>query len=83
MIPKPKIGRSLFKVLTGVVIGSAIGSILGLTLAPKEGSETRQIVKDKSMDLFLRAKQGLKTDRRVGFVRRCLLGWLSKEEKGE
>ena len=83
MIPKPKIARSFFKILTGVVVGSAIGSILGLTLAPREGAETRKIVKDKSMDLFLRAKQGFKTDKRVGFVRRNLLGWLSKEEKEE
>ncbi len=81
MIPKPKIAKSLFKILTGVIVGSAIGSILGLTLAPREGAETRKIVKDKSMDLFLRAKQGLKTDRRVGFIRRCLLGWLSKEKE--
>ena len=83
MIPKPKIARSFFKILTGVVVGSAIGSILGLTLAPREGVETRKIVKDKSMDLFLRAKQGLKTDKRVGFVRRLLLGSISKEEKEE
>jgi gas vesicle protein len=76
MIPKPKIARSVFKILTGVVIGSAIGSILGLTLAPREGSETRKIVKDKSMDLFLRAKDGLKTEKRIGFLRR----WFSKGE---
>lgn len=80
MIPKPKIGRSLFRILTGVVIGSAIGSILGLTLAPKEGAETRKIIKDKSMDLYLRTMDGLKTEKRIGFLRRLLGRWFSKDE---
>jgi gas vesicle protein len=80
MIPKPKITKSIFKILTGVVIGSAIGSILGLTLAPKEGAETRKVIKDKSMEIFLRAKDGLKTEKRIGFLRRLLGRWFSKDE---
>lgn len=30
------------KFLVGVLIGSAVGSILGLTMAPKSGKETRE-----------------------------------------
>jgi gas vesicle protein len=79
MIPKPKIGRSIFKILTGVVIGSAIGSILGLTLAPKSGGETRKDLKDKSMELFLRGKEAINKDKKVGFIKRHLLKWVTKE----
>jgi len=79
MIPKPKIGKSLFRILTGVVVGSAIGSILGLTLAPKPGSETRKDIKDKSMEIYLRSKEAMKQDSPVGFVRRHLIRWLSKD----
>lgn len=56
---KPKVGKKLFRVLTGVIIGSAVGSILGLTLAPKKGEETRQILKDKSMEMYLKSKEVL------------------------
>ncbi len=79
MIPKPKIGRSIFKILTGVVIGSAIGSILGLTLAPKPGEETRKDLVDKSMELYLRGKEAISKDKKVGFMKRTLLKWLTKE----
>lgn len=79
MIPKPKIARSVFKILTGVVVGSAIGSILGLTLAPKSGEETRKILKDKSMELYLRGKEAIAKDKKVGFLRRKMLQWLTKD----
>jgi gas vesicle protein len=79
MIPKPKIGRSIFKILTGVVIGSAIGSILGLTLAPKSGEETRKDIADKSMEFFLRGKEAIRKDKKIGFIKRTLVKWLRKE----
>ncbi|MBI5422158.1 YtxH domain-containing protein [Candidatus Peregrinibacteria bacterium] len=79
MIPKPKIAKSVFKILTGVVVGSAIGSILGLTLAPKSGEETRKILKDKSMELYLRGKEAIAKDKKVGFIKRSLIRWLTKD----
>lgn len=36
----------------GLIIGGAIGSVLGVTLAPKSGKETRQIIKKSSTSLF-------------------------------
>ncbi len=36
-----KIRKKASKFLLGVVIGSAVGSILGLTMAPKSGREMR------------------------------------------
>lgn len=36
----------------GLIIGGAIGSVLGVTLAPKSGKETRQIIKKSSTSIF-------------------------------
>lgn len=36
----------------GLIIGGAIGSVLGVTLAPKSGKETRQIIKKSSSSIF-------------------------------
>ena len=38
------------KIIMGAIIGTAIGSALGLTFAPKKGIETREILKEKSKD---------------------------------
>lgn len=35
-------GKILDKVVMGAIIGGAIGSILGASIAPKKGSETRK-----------------------------------------
>lgn len=40
----------------GAIIGTAIGSAVGMGLAPKKGSETRQIAKEKSRGLLDLAK---------------------------
>ncbi|NJS16715.1 MAG: YtxH domain-containing protein [Nostocaceae cyanobacterium CSU_2_110] len=39
------------KVVTGVLVGTAIGATLGLLFAPKKGSKTRAIIADKAKDL--------------------------------
>jgi gas vesicle protein len=77
---KPRVGRKLFRVLTGMVIGSAIGSILGLTLAPKKGAETRKYLKDKSMEVFLRSKEALKDKENMGFCKRMLVKFLTRKK---
>ncbi len=66
--------------LTGVIIGSAVGSILGLTLAPKKGEETRKYIKDKSMEVFLRSKEAIKDKEKMGFCKRQLVKWLTKKK---
>lgn len=80
-IKKPKLGKKIFKILTGVVIGGAIGSILGLTLAPKKGKETRQILREKSLEMFLEGKAHLKDDKKVGFLKRFLIKVLTPKKK--
>lgn len=72
----PKLGK-VKKILTGVIVGGAIGSILGLTLAPKKGKETREYLRDKSMEMFLQGKTHLKNDKKIGFLKRKLIQWLT------
>jgi len=45
---KKGVKKTLDKLLLGVVIGGAVGSILGVTLAPKSGKETRKMISQKS-----------------------------------
>lgn len=48
---KRKIARKSLKLLSGLVIGSAVGSILGLTLAPKKGKVTRDFLKKQAKSI--------------------------------
>lgn len=75
-----KVGRTVFKILTGAIIGSAIGSILGLTLAPGKGSETRQYIKDKSLEVFLKSKEVLKDKKNVGICKRVIIKLLTRKK---
>lgn len=76
----PKVGKKVFRILTGLVVGSAVGSILGFTLAPKKGAETRKFIKDKSMDVYLRSKRALSKSENVGFLKRWLIRLLTKDK---
>jgi len=44
------------KLVTGIAIGGAIGSILGLIFAPRKGKETRSIIKEKSQNIYQKGK---------------------------
>ncbi len=77
---KPKkVGKKVFRILTGAIIGSAVGSILGLTLAPKKGAETRKYIKDKSMKVFLESKKAL-GEKDMGFVKKFLVKLLTRKK---
>jgi gas vesicle protein len=76
----PKIGKRIFKLLTGVVVGGAIGSILGLTLAPKKGKETRQYLRDKSLEMFLEGKACIKDEKKMGFLKRLIVRMLKPKK---
>lgn len=51
-----QIGGKLDKLVMGVILGGAIGSVLGLTLAPRKGKETREIIKKKGQELLEKGK---------------------------
>lgn len=46
MQEKEKHKSPLDKIIMGAIIGTAIGSVLGISLAPKKGEETREQVKE-------------------------------------
>ncbi len=75
--------KKLKKLLTGVIVGGAIGSILGLTLAPKKGKDTREYLRDKSLEMFLEGKAQLKDDKKVGFLKRKLIKWLTPKQRNK
>lgn len=53
--PKKR-GRFIDKLILGAIIGGAIGSVLGLTLAPKKGKETRDLLKEKGKEVYRKGK---------------------------
>jgi len=78
---KKKIIKKTGKILTGFVVGGAIGSILGLTLAPKKGKETREYLRDKSLEMFLDGKAGIKKDKKIGFFKKTVIKLLTPKKK--
>lgn len=68
---KDKKGK-LDKVIMGAIIGGAIGSVLGASLAPKEGKETRKDiaetakkVTEKSITIFQKVKNFVKRKKEI------------------
>lgn len=53
------------KLLVGAIIGGAIGSVVGLTLAPKEGKETRKNIAAASKSLLGKHKQEIGTAKKL------------------
>ena len=51
--------KYLDKLIMGAVLGGAIGSVLGLSLAPKKGKETREIIAQKSSEIIYKVKDGV------------------------
>jgi len=43
-------------ILTGIVVGGAVGSVASLLFAPKKGKETRADVAEKGKELFSEGK---------------------------
>lgn len=52
----PKKRSKVDRLIKGIIIGGAIGSVVGMTLAPKSGKETRERVKKTAQSLL--AKRG-------------------------
>lgn len=44
-------GKILDKVVMGAIIGGAIGSVLGASIAPKKGSETRKDIAEAASNV--------------------------------
>lgn len=78
-----KIGSQIDKLVMGVILGGAIGSVLGLTLAPRKGKETREILKKKGEEFIRDHREtiaGAKFQLRKG---KGFLRWLFKKNKAD
>lgn len=60
---KKGIGGTLDKIFMGAIIGGAIGSVLGMGLAPKKGKETRRFLKEKAQEVIHKAEDLLKKEK--------------------
>jgi gas vesicle protein len=45
------------KLVMGAIIGGAIGSVVGMTVAPKKGEETRKYLKEKGKEAIEKSKE--------------------------
>lgn len=81
MLKNQKVSKGLFKVLTGVIVGGAIGSILGLTLAPKKGRDTRKAIREKSLEMFLKGKAELRQNQNMSPLKRIIIKALTPKKK--
>ncbi len=41
----------------GAIVGGAIGSVVGMSIAPKSGKETREFLAQKGKDLYEKGKE--------------------------
>lgn len=62
---KKSLGGALDKIFMGAIIGGAIGSVLGMGLAPKKGKETRQFLKEKAKEVIEKAEHLIKKEETV------------------
>lgn len=56
MSDDPKITKAVDKLVMGMIIGGAVGSVLGMAIAPKSGKENRKMMKEKAIELKGRAE---------------------------
>ena len=48
------------KFLAGFIVGGAVGALAGLLLAPKSGEETREMIAQKSSDIYDKTEASIK-----------------------
>lgn len=52
-----KSGGAINKLVMGIIIGGAIGSVVGLTFAPRKGKETREILKKRGQEVLEKGRE--------------------------
>ena len=67
---------SIDKLVMGAIIGVAVGSVVGMTIAPQKGSDTRKMIADKSREALEAGKEMGKKFNDERKVKKGLLRWL-------
>ncbi len=47
----------LDKLVMGAIVGGAIGSVIGMSIAPQKGAETREMLAQKGKDVYAKGKE--------------------------
>lgn len=47
----------LDKLVMGAIVGGAIGSVIGMSIAPQKGAETREMLAQKGKDVYTKGKE--------------------------
>jgi gas vesicle protein len=79
---KPAKKSSFDKLVMGAIVGVAVGSVIGMAVAPKKGSETREIIAQKGKEAYGQGKKFIEehqpqikeAQKRLGFFRRIIFG---------
>ena len=45
------------KLIMGAIVGGAVGSVIGMSIAPKKGKETREYIAQKGKELFQKGQE--------------------------
>ncbi|OGI01731.1 MAG: hypothetical protein A2Y25_06610 [Candidatus Melainabacteria bacterium GWF2_37_15] len=51
---------SVGKFLSGLIVGTAVGGVIGILLAPQSGEETREFISEKSEEMYKNTEDSLK-----------------------
>lgn len=54
---KPKAKKGIDKLVMGAIIGVAVGSVVGMAVAPQKGKDTRKFITDKSKEALEKGKE--------------------------
>lgn len=81
-----KISKKVDRFIMGAILGGAIGSVIGMTMARKEGKETRKALVEKGKKLFQKgAKEKLKEEgeKIFNFIKGKIPGIRPREERSD
>jgi gas vesicle protein len=57
--PEKKKHSKLDKLIMGAIVGGAVGSVIGMSIAPQKGKETREMIAQKGKELIKKGQDSL------------------------
>lgn len=62
------------KLVTGLIVGGAVGSVVGMALSPKSGKENRKAVKEKAEHALDEVREYIEQDNKKPKKKKGLIG---------
>lgn len=69
--------RGIEKLVMGAIIGVAVGSVVGMTIAPHKGSETRRMIGEKGREAIEKGREFGEKMAKEQKVKKGFLRWLA------